>query len=237
MQRIICDTMIWYYLSQDKVKIPDPDKYILVCTYLSLTELAFSQNNFNKLREVQQVIKSIFNIRPEIILSYPIDHALELIDTEYQFEHKIEEDLVLGFLKVILNHPGEGLIDNEFKEQLLFIVNKRKVNYEDWANFLNDLHEGVKEIGHIVKKFHNDDSDKSNFRGWFVRQLNESSFEKKYSAGQVNWEKFELHEKVGARYMRNMYLTRMKADRNDENDLQNMIYVQPGDLYWTLEKR
>ncbi|MBL0281926.1 MAG: hypothetical protein IPQ11_16530 [Bacteroidetes bacterium] len=34
-----------------------------------------------------------------------------------------------------------------------------------------------------------------------------------------------------------MYLTRMKADRNDENDLQNMIYVQPGDLYWTLEKR
>ena len=61
--------------------------------------------------------------------------------------------------------------------------------------------------------------------------LDESSFEKKYSAGQVNWEKFELHEKVGARYMRNMYLTRMKADRNDENDLQNMIYVQPGDLY------
>lgn len=60
---------------------------------------------------------------------------------------------------------------------------------------------------------------------------------KKDLAGQVNWEKFELHEKVGARYMRNMYLTRMKADRNDENDLQNMIYVQPGDLYWTLEKR
>jgi hypothetical protein len=29
----------------------------------------------------------------------------------------------------------------------------------------------------------------------------------------------------------------MKVDINDDNDLKNMIYVQPTNLYWTLEKR
>ncbi len=71
MTRIICDTMVWYELAKGRLVIPDPQKYQLVCTHLSLMEIACSSNNFNKLQEVQAVISKILNIEPEIIPQQP----------------------------------------------------------------------------------------------------------------------------------------------------------------------
>lgn len=68
MTRIICDTMIWYELSKNRLEIPNPEEYTLVCTYLSLTELAFTPNNFKNLGEVQKAIRKILSVEPELIL-------------------------------------------------------------------------------------------------------------------------------------------------------------------------
>lgn len=135
MTRIICDTMIWYNLSNGKLKNPDPNRYTLVCTYLSLMELAFSPNNFKKLNEVQDTVKMILSLEPEFILTYPFGHARTLIDKNFKPEFNIEEDLVFGFLRVLLNHPKEGLLENKFKEQLSDITATRKENSNDWVTF------------------------------------------------------------------------------------------------------
>lgn len=236
MTRIICDTMIWYELSKNKLQIPDPKHYTLVCTYLSLMEIAFTSNSFNNLSEVQNVIKTILNSNSEILLQSPYDYARTVIDVELNPEIEIEEDLVLGFLRVLLNHPKSGLLNNKFKEQLTHISSIRKVNSTDRASYLNNLYKDIKEIRHIIKKYHTIEMDKKHIRGWFLLNLNQY-YGQEYSEEQINWEHFEFYEKIGGQYIRNMYLTKMKADRNDENDLKNMIYVQPTDKYWTLEKR
>jgi hypothetical protein len=236
MTRIICDTMIWYNLSKNKLQVPDPKQYKLVCTYLSLMELAFTPNSFNNLDEIQETIKCIIELKPELIMHDPTSYAKAIIDPDFNYEYEKEEDIVTGFLKVLLNHPKEGLLKNEFKVQLANISSTRKEKGSEWADFLNDCYKGSKEISYILKKYSTDADDRKKIRKWFVLQLNQTS-KINYSLEQIRWEHFEFYEKVGARYMRNMYLTKMKADRNDENDLKNMFYVQPTDKYWTLEKR
>lgn len=236
MTRIVCDTMIWYNLSKGSLKVPDPEKYTLVCTYLTLMELAFTLNNFKKLSEVQATIRQILKSEPELILTYPFDHARTLIDKSYNHSFNIEEDLVFAFLRVLSNHPKDGLVDNSFKEQLADITKKRKENSSDWADFLNELNKPSKEISWVFKKYSSEKWDKSKFQGWFLLQINQLS-DKTYSAETINWCNFEFYESMYRRYHRNLLVSKMKADINDDNDLKNLIYVQPDTLYWTLEKR
>ena len=228
--------MIWYNLSKGKLKIPDTEKYTLVCTYLTLMELAFTPNNFGKLNEVQDAVNQILHSRPEFILLNPFDHARTLIDKEFKPEFKIEEDLVFGFLRVLLSHPKDGLLDNEFKQQLSNVTTKRKENSGDWTNFLNKLYGPSKEISRVFKKYYSDEWEQSKFQNWFVLQLNQLS-DTSYSTDMIDWTNFKFYEKFYTRYHRNLIVSKMKADSNDENDLENMIYVQPTDSYWTLEKR
>ena len=200
-------------------------------------ELAFSPNNFKKLSEVQHTFKTILSLKPEFILTYPFDYARTLIDENFKPEFDIEEDLVFGYLRVLLNHPSKGLIDNEFKEQLSNITSRRKENSEDWARFLNELNEPTKEISWIFKKHNSAEWGKLKFQQWFVLQLNQSNHTTTYSTDMIDWSNFEFYENIYKRYHRNLMVSKMKADLNDDNDLKNMIYVQPTDLYWTLEKR
>lgn len=236
MTRIICDTMIWYNLSKGHLKVPDPEKYTLVCTYLTLMELAFTPNNFRKLTEVQDAINQILHSEPEFILQVPFDHARFLINTGIKPEFNIEEDLVFGFLRILLNQPKEGLINNDFKLQLSDITAKRTLNSNNWSDFQNKLNEPSKKMGRVLKKYYSEEWEQTRFQGWFILQLNQLS-DTSYSAEQIDWRNYELYEKVYKRYQRNLKISKMKVDSNDGNDLKNMIYVQPADLYWTLEKR
>lgn len=228
--------MIWYELSKNRIQIPDPNRYILVCTYLSLMELAFSPNNLKKLSEVQEVIRFILKVKPEIILFYPRDHAKSLIDHGFQNEHEIESDITLTFLKILLNHPKDRLVLNSFKNQLEYISTIRKKNMADWAAFISEVYHNESEIIKALKKYSQKDSDILYFKNWFLHRLNDFE-DGKYLFDKMPWELFEFYISLGAHYMRTMKLSRMKADENDENDLRNMIYVQPGEKYWTLEKK
>lgn len=228
--------MIWYELSKNRIQIPDPNQYILVCTYLSLMELAFSPNNLKNLSEVQEAIRLILKVKPEIIMANPWDHAKFLIDDDFQHEHEIESNITLAFLRILLNHPKEGLIPNSFKHHLENISTIRKKNMAEWAEFINKLYQNDAELRTAFKKYSQKDSDLLYFKKWFLYRLNVFE-EDKFSFDKMPWKLFEFYTSIGAYYMRTMKLSRMKADGNDENDLRNMIYVQPGDKYWTLEKK
>ncbi len=144
MTRIVCDTMIWYELSKNNLLIPNPAEYKLVCTYLSLMELAFTPNNFRNLEEVQKVIQKILDCQPEIIVNSPLVHAETLINSDFKEEFNIEQDLIFGFLKVLLNQPKQGVSDGSFLEQLTAIISIRKANNKEWADFINTLHTPTK---------------------------------------------------------------------------------------------
>lgn len=236
MTRIICDTMIWYELNKNNLQVPDPNKYTLVCTYLSLMELAFSPNNLNKLAEVQAAIHEIFNLKPEIILHYPWDHACSLIDKDFEREFEIESNLTFAFIRILLNHPKEGLISNSFKDKLEEISSIRRKNFGEWANFLNEVNNLENDIKRALIKYSDRNRNLLDFKKWFIYKLNEREFDQ-YYFDSIPWEQFEFYTSIGATYLRKMMVSWMKAEGNDENDMRNMIYVQPGDKYWTLEKK
>ncbi len=227
--------MIWYELSKRKIKVPDPDKYELVCTYLTFMELAFTPNILKNLNEVQDAIREILRTEPEVILANPFNYAMAIIDKNYNCSFKIEENLIFTFLKILLNQPKDQLIHNELKDQLIDIISKRNENKTDWAKFLNKLNEPSKEISWIYKKYHSKEFDKYRFQEWFLHNINKIS-NKTYSAENINWYNFEFYEKIYSRYHRNLSISKKKVDKNDDIDLLNMLYVQPGTLYWTLEK-
>lgn len=236
MQRIVCDTMIWYYLSTGELSLPNPKKYSLVCTHSTLTELAFTPNIFGKLHKVQEAVKQILNSASDILMAKPLDHARMIIDNDYNPEFNVEDDLVFAFLRVVMNHPSDGLLDNESKNQLTFIVSERNKNFEDWASFLNELNEPMKNMSSQLKRNHSQVGLKLDLRKLFMLRLNDSH-NTNYTAEEIDWDILEFYEEIHSQYYRNLMFSKMKADSNDKYDLENMIYVQPNDLYWTKEKR
>ncbi|MBK8654712.1 MAG: hypothetical protein IPN20_12580 [Haliscomenobacter sp.] len=50
------------------------------------------------------------------------------------------------------------------------------------------------------------------------------------------WVKIELFLHVLAGYLRELVFTQRKVATNDLYDLFNIVYVKPGELYWTEEK-
>lgn len=232
MIRVVCDTMIWYNLSKGQLQLPDSKKFKLVCTYLTLTELAFTPNLFIRLKEVQNSIKTILESNVEFELRWPYDYAKELISNK-KVEYKRDEDIVFTFLSGILHSHTNSLINEEHLNDILL---RRRRNKVDWINFLNELNEPIKNISWVFKKHKLHDSDAKLFRQWFVFKINQLT-EKEYKIDDINWTYFEFIEKMYLKYHRKLQISKMKADLNDNLDLDNMIYVKPGDLYWTLEKR
>ncbi len=229
MTRIICDTMIWYGLASGKLQVPDTKKYQLVCTHLSLTEIAFSSNNFHKLEEVRSVIGKLMSIGPEFITQQPLDYARSRVDSDHTFEYNIEEDLVMAFLRGVYRQSKRVLADGSFKNHLIDIAARRKENSTDWADFQNKLYKLSGISKSILKKYQDNEMLLQESRKWLLFQL--SHLDDKEMDSSTDLSDFELYINVYARYIRNLEISNLRADRNDENDLKNMLYVHPTDKY------
>lgn len=63
--------------------------------------------------------------------------------------------------------------------------------------------------------------------------------EKEYKIGINNkaWEKLEFFLYTWESYFKILEIEKRRFDKNDWGDLFNLVYVQPGFKYWTLEKK
>lgn len=235
MTRIICDTMIWYGLADGTLKLPDESKYKLVCTYLSFTELTLSPNNFKQLSQVKRIMNKIFEIKPEFITETPMEFASNKVENKLPVEFDVEDDFIFMYSKQLFHYDEENLKDDVLKEHLEFIVRRRKENFEDHSEFLNDFYkkDGLKVL---FKKYLSIEDEVEMSQKLFANELSNYN-EKIYSYKDIKSYLFEFYINIRGRYTRNLMTSGMKSNSNDHNDLINMIYVQPKDKYWTLEKR
>jgi len=230
--------MIWYELSKGKLSIPDPKKYILVCTHLSLMELAFTKNIIKNYREVQDTIKFIMASKPNFIMYNPYVYAKASMDPKFKLrKYKPREDLLMPFLKAIYHNKEKDIIDKKLKNYHVSILYERSENANNFANFRNDLYVSVKRNNYVFKKYNSIEADRNMFRKLFLHTLNHFQEKKDNLNSNLNWSEIELFEKVSTRYLKRLIISSLKVDKNDDNDLNNMIYVSPTDKYWTLEKR
>lgn len=236
MQEIICDTMIWYGLANKSLQHPDPKKYKLVCTYVTFVELALTPNILRKLPDVQNALKAIFDNQPKLILEFPIAHYRRALKKEIQQPFKPDEDLIFGFIRIIYNSKNIEQLKNSpnFKD-LLWAITARRLGKDDYSIFKNNLKSILQDAKTAYKKYYDKDLNKEEFRKNFLYELNETQLIK-IPATEVDWALIEFYEKVRMNYMRKYRVSFQKHKANDKPDLDNMLYVRPGQKYWTLEK-
>ncbi len=236
MQEIICDTMIWYGLANKSLQRPDPKKFKLVCTYLTFLELALTSNILKSFSEVQSAIQAIIDNEPKLILQFPIENYRSQLFKETIKPFKPEDDLIFGFITMVFNSENlEHLKSSPNFKDLLWAIEARRLGKADYSIFKNNLKSILQDAKMAYKKYYDKDLNREEFRKNFLYELNETQLIK-IPATEVDWALIEFYEKVRMNYMRKYRVSFQKHKANDKPDLDNMLYVRPGQKYWTLEK-
>lgn len=236
MQKVICDTMIWYEIGRGTIDVPNRDIYKLVCTYASMNELALSPNATNNLSDVKNAIGAIFKSKPEIIVKSPIEHFIKSIghNLPYDEEFRPENDAVMIFLRQLSKQTNASFKKGSFRNWFDRVNKIRRANLQSNADFLNELYDHDNELRRIFKKHH--DFNNNDVRTLMLNDL-KHNYEIDLDVSEVDWSLIELYEKTYSQYLKRLIISRQKASANDSMDLANLLYVQPGILYWTKEKR
>jgi hypothetical protein len=236
MTDIICDTMIWYELGKKTIGKPDHMKYNLVCTYLTFVELAFTPNILKTLPEVRAAVQAIFDSKAKLILQFPIEDYRSYLSKEIPEPFDVESDVVFGFIRMIYNSKNlPHLRTNKNFNDLLWLIETRRTGKSDYSAFKNEVKAIEQDLRFVYKKYYNQQDNQKEFRQKFLFSLNNLSL-KQYSEAEVDWVAISFYEKVFMSYLRKLRVSFQKHKANDEPDLDNMMYVRPGNKYWTLEK-
>jgi hypothetical protein len=88
MQETICDTNIWYDISNGKIHQDEIDGKILIGTSVNITEISKTPNLTSNIELVINVVKSMHRFNHAIMAHNPIEHLIAIFDIEYIPEWK-----------------------------------------------------------------------------------------------------------------------------------------------------
>ena len=232
---IICDTTIWYDIGMGNIPVKKLANQHLVCTALSLIEIANSDNLYKRNQEAKNAINAIKNFAVCFYFEDYFGHALQKLGSN----HLAKNTLAIKCwenLQQILN------LDFTFSERIIknaeTIFNERKNPFID-ANreFNTAIQIGKSKVGDSIS------SRELETKKAFVSILNTYLIENSHESFKIDlsspkWDDLELLIEVLAEYY-NMILERKgkKMQLNDWGDIFNMAYVSQGDLYWTNEPK
>lgn len=232
--RIICDTMIWYYLGNgqlDKAKYKNEN---LTLTFISILEAGTSFNLLHITDKVRNAIQSMMVDSKDILYEPPLIYLAQLANPDFKYEpmqdhqqlfegtkriakgHDIEEDKKADFEKWLETEELPLIKFSDFTNEKLLLIRSK---ITDRASHLaSDTTEGNRKL----------------ISSWVSTATNA-----KYDLSKLDWSKIELFEKTMRSFFKELELSKsnMKFQPNDFLDMLNLIYVQPQDKYFTMEKR
>ncbi len=246
--KIICDTNIWYYVENGTIKLEDYEfKYPLYSTYLSLNELFTTPLWIDNPELVFRVIDSMF-ANSNLILMFPDDYIWgiclgidinynQLIDVEIKADIEFYKKAKVDFHSSLQAKPiFDAWIDN---------VNNFNLEQKKRADKVKEVEKEMKEISleinykKMIYKDENAIKEKLNSQ---IEEKFYSIFNKLDSSNYINIlsefkKQFELFNHTTFQVMKLLTITKFAHQENDFEDLDNLIYVNESDLYWTEEKR
>jgi len=231
---IICDTNIWYYIG-DKSIIPQKENgNSLIAIFPSIEELFRSDKIFNNTNYVANAIRAIMTNSRQTIRSLPPEAYLKkLDDPTYVFiDYKGDLNVILEITQRIANgQPIEG----ELKDTMLKLIEYRKQVLQKGATFFNN------EADRIKKEYTNKNKPKTTERihvhREFIESIVETRLQNEKLSKNFDWTQIELYDYAAKLLFHKIEISTMKIQPNDWYDIINLIYVAPGEKYWTREKR
>jgi hypothetical protein len=242
MPSIICDTNVWYNLGSGVVDIKSIDRLKLIGTAVTVQEFSYTPNLINHFEDVKKAISAFLSLNSGINILNPFEYLLYLfipgyIPSDSKIRGLIEELKILQtveFTELSRNNIeiGKSLINEKIKFDRDFSdsINSELINIQD--KFKN-------------KKLRNEHKNKDFSIEWknlisdIVKLYSKHNYAKEYclSDDPKIWNRIECFILVWETYFKLLDTEKRKIDKNDWSDLINLVYVNPGDKYWTFEKK
>jgi hypothetical protein len=229
--KVIADTNIWYGLGQEK-ELFERVKLEPICpTFPNIHELSKSENLIEKEELSRSAIRMLFQFKDSVIYEPPFIYLAKLHQTyEYDIEKEIGDWLIFTS-KFAKGYSIEPSKKNEFKKQ----IQKMREKLTDVSDFSNNEAEKIRK--RILNKKEHRKLDTYQITGAFLSFCVEKSTEGKCNLNGFEMNKAELLIKTLNHFFRTLEVSQMRIQANDWYDFAILGYVQPGDKYWTREKR
>lgn len=233
MAKVICDTNIWYGIGNGTLKKSDYSNDKLLLTLISIIEVGTTYNLLDMMDDARKAIQAMIKLNDGIIEEQPFVYLANLAGCKIQYDTRKEHGSILDGTQAIANgHDIQEERRSDFKKWL----DEMEMPLNKFADFTNDK---LLEIRTKIenKKEHAKEETTQGNRA-LIAQWTEMSTQGKGNLNNLDWSQVELFENTMTSFFKEMELTgNMKFQPNDFFDLMNLVYVQPGDKYFTLEKR
>lgn len=238
---VICDTNIWYYLGNGTLKPAQLTGTTLVATFYNFEELITTPNIITDFQTVRKAAKAIVNHSSRQVLENAFLHMANTIDPFFE-DKRYSYNLGVrnwGEIRNIAALDDSFQLTPELLKEYQKNINKRLGQGQAVATIENQFVLKVKNHSKKLWKESQKKYYKERFKG-IVLELND--YLKMFSDGQVsiqngNLKRFELFLTAFLQLSRNVEIAKWVMQPNDAYDLYNLIYVKPGDKYFTREKR
>lgn len=230
---IVCDTNVWYDVAAGKLGLHEGITYIIPITVIE--ELILTPKLEHNPEFVKEAIRATMKKgepSKNKIINYvePFQYFLT-VDSNGIYTPKT--DRTKAFL-----YYSEAYANNEISKAELKSLkeygNERKSRYKEFANIINK--NALLASAKITDKKEHESIDDT------IRNRKLINNWVKHLTGyklrlDFKWDMVELFMNVLNVYFRNIELGKNKMTKNDVIDLFNLIYVLPGQLYWTQDDK
>lgn len=241
MTRVICDNNIWHRISLGEFQ-NELNTVSLIGTYVNAEELATSWDIIHDFKYIQGVFQAFNKYHKKIIEINPLDFILFHTIPEYKPNTEKFKQW-LGIIERILQTPSNFKLGWLGRYRVKRFIKKHEKKYGFLTKDIN------KKLKMMKKPFLSWDKNK---RAVYLQQ-NTLEINKEWVASMlsgysgmaitkemIDWKYFELFIHAVDRFFRNLEKNlrnkeHMKVKQNDWCDLFNLVYVTPGNLYFTRD--
>lgn len=229
--KIIADTNIWYAFSQDKELLNSVKDKNICPTYVNIFELFKTYNLLCNEELVRSSMRSLFEFLDNVIYEPSFIHIAQL-HKEYDFDI---DDKIGWLLDRTSSFASGAMVDRtnieQFTQALSHFEQPLKIAAINYNNLAVDVKENIDV--HERKEVVPDYNEIFECIDSYVKVATEGAIDLE----GFDFDNVELFYKTFWQFLREIEVTSMKIQPNDWLDLLILVYVQPGDKYWTKEKR
>lgn len=230
MADIICDTNIWYSIGNGYIKEEEFKDTALAMHWLSVGELSATNKNITNPDFLRNALISVVKENRKLYHYPPLNHIAYLIDEKNTCETNMQSAIASLILQ--LNNPlklfeedSNSIAKKKYHEIKLGSINK--IN----ENSLN-LKMGIKN----KSKFMITDNSLA-VREFIANEVNNFFGKIIFDINTFDWKKLELYEGSMKILSKMLISGQTKLTENDLVDIFQLIYVQPGNLFWTRDNK
>jgi hypothetical protein len=243
LPKVFCDTDIWYKIG-DGIYCPEQFKNVkLVATFYSLTELCTTfKIAKDPLRVKRAGLALLRNSYQQIINNFP--DALLAVDTPFYKSRNLNGSRYIRALGNFCAMSDREVLQfaESRREEILLMLYQNKFDYTNAIKNYNETM--LKDAKQIVLNMGKKKARSLNLKPNLVKNFRElvKIYGNEWNTTYVlkenfDWSKFEFLIYILEAYYKDLWVDpKMRSKDNDLFDCFNLVYVRPGDMYWTDDK-